>query len=317
MLMLSIKKAERIPIKQKRAIRRVYQSRYLLLLFLPVLVYYIIFEYAPMFGLVVAFKNLNMFKGFWASEWVGLKYFRIFLFENPDFLPLLRNTFLLGFYSLIFGFPAPILLALMLNEIKSVKFKRLTQTISYLPHFISNVIVCSMIIMFLSPDNGLVNNILENMGLEKIYFMGRPEYFRTIYIVSGIWKGIGWGSIIYLAAITNIDPNLYEAAEIDGAGRWRKMWHITIVGIMPIIVILLILDIGGLLSTGFEKVILLYNPAIYSTADIISTYTYRVGIQQANFSYATAIGLFNGIVGFTLISIANYTSRRLMETSLW
>ena len=296
---------------------RIYECRYLLVLIFPVLLYYLIFEYAPMFGLVVAFKDFNLFKGFWASEWVGLKYFKSFILENPDFLLLLRNTFLLGVYSLIFAFPAPIILALLLNEIKAVKFKRFTQTVSYLPHFISNVIVCSMVLMFLSPDGGMVNIILGKMGIDPIYFMGKPEYFRIIYIVSGIWQGIGWGTIIYLAAITNIDPNLYEAAEIDGAGRWRKMWHITVAGIIPIIIILFILDIGGLLSTGFEKVILLYNPAVYSTADIFSTYTFRVGLQQGNFSYATAIGMFNGVVGFILIMAANYSARKLQETSLW
>jgi putative aldouronate transport system permease protein len=303
---------------RKRFLKRLYESRYLWILITPALIYYALFEYGPMFGLVVAFKDYQVFKGIWQSEWVGLKYFRILILENPDFWPLVRNTFLLGFYSLLFGFPPSIILALLLNELKSVKFKRIVQTVSYLPHFISNVIVTSMVLMFLSPDGGMVNVALEKLfGLEPIYFMSKPELFRTVYIASGIWQGAGWGSIVYLAAISGIDPTQYEAASLDGAGRWRKMWHITIPGIMPIMVVLLILNIGGLFSTGFEKVMLLYNPMTYETADIFSTYTYRAGMQRGNFSYATAVGMFNGTISFILIIFANSFARRVRETSLW
>jgi len=299
-----------------RIAKRLGESKWLLLLFAPALVYFALFEYAPMFGLIVAFKDYSVFKGVWASDWVGLKYFR-FLFDNPDFVPLLRNTFLLGLYSILWGFPAPILLALLLGEIRHSVFKRFVQTVSYLPHFISNVIVSSMILMFLSPDGGMINVFLQQFGLEPIYFMSKPELFRSIYVSSGIWQGIGWGTIIYLAAMTAIDPQLYEAAELDGAGRWRKMRHVTLPGILPVVIVLLILNIGGLLSTGFEKVLLLYNPLTYSTADIFSTYTYRSGLQQGNFSYATAIGMFNGITSFLLIIAANYGARKLRQTSLW
>lgn len=297
--------------------KRVNDSKYLLLLFLPAAVYYLIFEYGPMFGIVVAFKDYNVFKGVWASDWVGLKYFKTFLFDNPDFLVLLRNTFLLGVYSLAWGFPAPIILALLLNELRSTVFKRFVQTVSYLPHFISNVIIASMIGMFLSPSGGLVNKIIGWFGAEPIYFLSHSEYFRTIYVSSGIWQGVGWGTIIFLAALTSVDPHLYEAAELDGAGRWKKMLHVSIPGIVPVIVILLILNIGGLLGTGFEKVFLLSNPTLFETADIFSTYTYRVGLLQGNFSYATAIGVFNGVVGFVMIVGANYIARRTRETSLW
>lgn len=296
--------------------RRIVKSRYLLLLFLPCLIYFLIFKYLPMFGIVISFKNYNLYKGVWASPWVGLKYYRMF-FENPDFLILLRNTFLLGVYKLFFGFPAPIILALMLNEVKNAVFKRFVQTVSYLPHFISNVVVASMVVMFLSPSGGLVNHIIQWVGLEPINFMVKAELFRPIYVLSEIWQHVGWETIIYLAALTSIDPQQYEAAQIDGAGRWKQVIHVTLPGIAPAIVILFILNIGKVLEIGFEKVFLLYNPAIYETADIISTYVYRVGLSQGNYSYATAIDLFGGIVSLVLVYSANYFSRKVGETSLW
>jgi len=304
-------------VRKRPFLKRVNDSRYLLLLFLPAALYYLIFEYGPMFGIVVAFKDYSVFKGVWASEWVGLKYFETFLFDNPDFMELLRNTFLIGVYSLVWGFPAPILLALLLNELRSGFFKRFVQSVSYLPHFISNVIIASMIVMFLSPDGGLINRIIGLFGVEPIYFLSNADYFRTIYVSSGIWQGIGWGTIIYLAALTSIDPHLYEAAELDGAGRWKKMRYVSLPGLVPIMIILFILNIGMLMNTGFEKVFLLYNEMVYETADIFTTYTYRIGMLQGNFSYATAIGVFNGVVGFVLIIITNYVARKTRETSLW
>lgn len=297
-------------------LKKLYDARYLILLLLPALIYYIVFEYMPMFGLVIAFKDFSVFKGVWASEWVGLKYFN-FLFENPRFWLLFRNTFLLGFYSLVWGFPLPILLALLLNEIRHIVFKRIVQTISYLPYFLSNVIIASMVVMMLSPTTGLINSLIESLGMEPIYFLAMPEYFRTIYVASGIWQGLGWGTIIYLAALTTIDPHLYESAEIDGAGRWKKMWHISIPGITPVIVVLLILNVGSILGTGFEKVLLLYSPMTYETADIFSTYTYRTGLQQGEFSYATAIGMFNGVTSFMLLYVSNYIARKIQGSGLW
>jgi len=296
--------------------RRVIASKYLIFMSLPMLIYYLLFQYLPMFGIMIAFKNYNVRKGVWASDWVGFKYFDLF-FSTPDFLILLKNTFLLGFYSIVWGFPAPLLLALLINEIRSSVFKRFVQTVSYLPHFISNVIVVSMLTMFLSPSGGLVNSIIGLLGFEPIYFLSLPEAFRTIYISSGIWQGIGWGTIIYLAALTTVDPHLYESADIDGAGRWKKMWHISIPSITPIIILLLILNIGGLLSTGFEKVFLLYNPLTYETADIISTYVYRTGLVNGNFSYASAIGVFNGVTNLLLLLAANYLSKKYKQVSLW
>jgi putative aldouronate transport system permease protein len=238
-------------------------------------------------------------------------------FYNPDAWELMRNTFLLGFYKLLFGFPAPIILALLLNEVKHAFFKKFVQTVSYLPHFISTVVVAGMIAMFLSPTSGLVNEILDLIGIERINFLQEAEWFRTIYVVSDIWEGIGWGSIIYLAALTTIDPSLYEAAEIDGANRWKQTLHITLPGIAPAISILLILNVGRVLEIGFEKVFLLYNPATYETADIIATYVYRTGILAGNFSYGTAIDIFTGLISFALVFSANYVSRKLGENSLW
>ncbi|MBR2564195.1 MAG: sugar ABC transporter permease [Paenibacillus sp.] len=299
-----------------RMIRIWNKNKALWLLFLPCLLYYLIFRYAPMFGLVITFKDYNLFKGIWASDWVGFKYYQMFL-ENPDFWPLMKNTFLLGMYKLVFGFPAPIILAILLNEVRKAAFKRFVQTVSYLPHFISNVIVVSMVIMFLSPTGGLINNLLAGIGIAPINFMNEPGLFRGIYVLSEIWQHIGWETIIYLAALTAIDPQLYEAADMDGASRLRKIWHVTLPGISPAIVITLILNIGKVLEIGFEKVFLMQNPAIYDTADIISTYVYRVGMVQGNFSYGASIDLFMGVISLIFIYTANLLSRRFSETSLW
>ncbi|MCU6712228.1 ABC transporter permease subunit [Paenibacillus sp. J5C_2022] len=303
--------------RRRSSVKRLWQqNKYLWLMFLPCLMYYLIFRYAPMFGLVITFKNYNLFRGVWASEWVGFKYYRMFL-ENPDFLLLMKNTFLLGIMNLAFGFPAPIILALLLNEVRKAAFKRFVQTVSYLPHFISNVIVASMVIMFLSPTGGLINEMIAALGFEPINFMNEPGMFRAIYVLSEIWQHIGWETIIYLAALTSIDSQLYEAASIDGAGRMRKLWHVTLPGISFAVVITLILNIGAVLEIGFEKVFLLQNPAIYETADIISTYVYRVGMEQGNFSYGAAIDLFMGVISLVFIYTANFVSRRISETSLW
>lgn len=296
--------------------KRIYKSRYLLLMFLPCLLYYIIFKYAPMFGIAISFQDYNLFRGMRGSEWVGLKYYRMF-FANPDFFMLLRNTFLLGFYNLVFGFPAPIVLALLLNEVTRNVFKRFVQTVSYLPHFISTVVVAGMVTMFLSPSSGIINAILIRLGLEPVNFLMNPSYFRTIYVTSDIWQHVGWETIIFLAALTTIDPQLYEAARIDGANRWQQTLHVTLPGMAPTIIILLILNVGRVLEVGFEKVFLLYNPATYETADVIGTYVYRTGIISGNYSYATAIDLFTGLISLVMIFGANLVSRKISDTSLW
>lgn len=292
------------------------RSKYLLLLFLPTLLYYILFKYVPMFGIVVSFKDYNLYRGIWESDWVGLKYYRMF-FESPDFFKLMRNTFLLGVYKLVFGFPAPIILALLMNEIRHMMFKRFVQTVSYLPHFISNVVVVSMLTLFLSPSSGIVNQIFEALGLDAINFMAREDMFRGIYVISEIWQHVGWETIIYLAALTAIDPQLYEAARMDGAGRWKQMLHVTLPGIRAAMIIVLILNVGSVLEIGFEKVFLMLNPAINGTADILSTFVYRTGITQGNFSYAAAVDLFTSLINLVFILGANWISRRVSETSLW
>lgn len=297
-------------------VRNLKRDKYLLLLFLPCLLYYLIFKYAPIFGIIIAFKDYNLYRGILESKWVGFKWFELFI-QSPDFFSVLKNTFLLGFYKLLFGFPAPIILALLINEVRHSFFKRFVQTVSYLPHFISNVIVTGIVTMFLSPRIGMVNNLLDFLGLERINFMVESSWFRTIYVSSDIWQHLGWGTIIYLAALSAIDPQQYEAARIDGANRWKQTLHITLPGIAPAIIVILILDIGKILEIGFEKVYLLATPVVYSTADIISTYVYRVGLAEGRYSYATAIDVFTGVISFIFILSANWISRRISGNSLW
>jgi putative aldouronate transport system permease protein len=268
-----------------------------------------------MIGIVIGFQNYIPGLGFFESPWVGLKHFFDF-FQSFYFWRLIKNTFLINFWMLVFGFPAPIILALLLNEVKNRLFKRSVQTITYIPHFISLVVIVGIIKDFTATD-GMINQFRDLMEKDSIPFLQYPEYFRTIYVSSEIWQTIGWSSIIYFAALSNVDPNLYEAADIDGAGRFRKMWHITLPAIRPTIVIILILTIGSLLNSGFEKILLLYQPLTYDTADVISTYVYRKGIENSAFSFATAVGLFNTIVNFTLLIIANAISRRVSNNSLW
>nr|WP_223869289.1 ABC transporter permease subunit [Paenibacillus sabuli] len=282
---------------------------------LPVLVYYIIFQYGPMYGLQIAFKNYIPSKGFTGSPWVGFDHFVAF-FNSFYFWRLLGNTLLLSFYSLLFFFPAGIVLALLLNEIGNPRFKRTIQTITYMPHFISLVVIVGMMVDFLS-TNGLINNLLGQIGIGPVPFMRDPGWFRTLFIGSDLWQNIGWSSIIFLAAISNIDPALYEASRIDGASRFRQAMHITFPGILPTVTILLILFIGRFMTVGAEKILLMYNPVTYETADVIQTYVYRKGILQADFSYSAAIGLFNAMISFTLLVLANAIARRLGESRLW
>ncbi|MCU6711458.1 ABC transporter permease subunit [Paenibacillus sp. J5C_2022] len=287
---------------------------YYVIFFIP-FAYYVLFHYVPMFGVLIAFKDYNVFQGVLDSPWVGFKYFREFLTE-PYFYKLLRNTMLLGIYHLVFFFPAPIVLALLLNELRNQTFKRFVQTVSYLPHFLSTVVVVGMIVNLLSFE-GLLNDALQLLGISPRHFLMIPEWFRSIYIGSEIWQGIGWGSIIYLAAITTVDLDLYEAARIDGANRWKQMRHITLPSIAPTIIILLLFNIGAVLSVSFEKILLLYNPSNFETSDVISTYVYRRGLISSDFSYATAVGLFNSVISVVFLTAANRISKRLSETSLW
>lgn len=283
---------------------------------IPVILYYAVFFYLPMIGIVIAFKRFDIGKGIIASDWVGLKHFQEF-FASMYFPRLMRNTLIISLYDLIWGFPAPIIFALMLNEIKKDRFKKMVQTITYLPHFISLVVICGMINDFFSA-NGILTELLSFFGGEKIHYLGEARYFRTIYVGTNVWQGIGWGSIIYLAALSGIDQELYEAAVIDGAGRFRQLIHITLPGLMSTIIILLILRMGQIMSVGFEKIILLYNSGTYETADVISSFVYRRGLGESfQYSYTTAVGLFQSVVNIILLFTANTLSRKFSETSLF
>lgn len=282
---------------------------------LPVLAWYVLFQYVPMYGLIIAFKDFNPMKGILASDWTGLDHFSSF-FNSYYAWRVIRNTLLINTYQLVFGFPAPIILALLLNELRSIRYKKLVQTITYLPHFVSLVVICGMITDFLSL-NGVINDIIVLFGGERTSFLLHMQYFRSVYTITGIWQSIGWSSIIYLAALSGIDQELYDATSIDGAGRWKQMLHVTLPGIAPTIIILFILNIGRMMSEGFEKIILLYNPNTYETADIISSFVYRRGLVESNYSFSAAVGLFNSVINLTLILTANRISRKVNETSLW
>ncbi|WP_370874815.1 ABC transporter permease [Paenibacillus tundrae] len=284
------------------------------LLILPI-IYLVIFKYGPMIGNIIAFRRFVPGGSIFGETWVGLRYFQMFI-QDPTFWKVFSNTLMLGGLALLFTFPVPIIFALLLNEVKSKRFKKFVQTASYLPHFLSIVIVAGMILQ-LTSVNGSINSLVSFFTGESIPFMQRAEWFRTIYITSEIWQGMGWGAILYLAALTTIDDSLYEAARIDGANRWKQTIHVTIPGILPTIVTLLILNMGNFLAVGFEKILLLYNPLIYETSDVISTYLYRVGMGTGNFSYATAIGLFESVIGLILVFSVNAISRRLTQRSLW
>ena len=275
----------------KRIRKAFLRDKLLWLLVMPGVLWYLLFAYSPMYGLVIAFKDFQPFKGIAASPWVGFQWFEQF-FNTYYFWRLLRNTLLLNIYSLIWGFPAPIIFALLLNEIMHKKFKRIAQTISYLPYFLSTVVVVGIVVNFVSPTSGLINRVITSLGGDAINFIIMPEWFRTLYISSDIWQGLGWGSIIYLAALSGIPMELYEAATMDGANKLQKVWHVTLPSIAPTIIILLILSLGGMLSVGYEKIILMYNAQTYETADVINSYVYRRGVAGGEYSFGTAVGLF-------------------------
>lgn len=287
------------------------------LMVLPALIFIFIFSYIPMYGVLMSFQDYNLFKGFWGSPWVGFKHFEMF-FNSPDFMRVMKNTIVISFLKFFIGFPAPIILALMLNEVRKMAFKRVIQTVSYLPHFMSWVIVSGMVISILSTDNGSLNILLMKLKMieEPVNFLTLPEYFWGILVTTGVWKSIGFGSIVYLAAIAGVNPQLYEAASIDGASRFKQIYLITIPTIMPVIIIFMILAIGDLVSAGFEDILLLGNDGIRNVSDVIDTYVYRVGIQNQRYSYATAVGLFKSVISVGLLAMANYSARK-SGNSLW
>lgn len=285
------------------------------LMLIPAVVLLFIFSYIPMYGIVIAFKNYKPQLGIWGSPWVGLEHFAKF-FTSAHFPVLLRNTLSISVYSLLAGYPCSIILALLLNEVRCAKYKKVVQTISYMPYFISSVVVCGMLKSFLSYD-GMFNALNNLMGREPISFLSEPKYFQHIIVWAGVWQGMGWNSIIYMAALSAIDTQLYEAARIDGCGRLRQAWHVTIPGIMPTVIMLLIMSVGSILTVGTDNILLLYNPMTYETGDVFGTYTYRLGIRGGQYDYTAAVGLAETVVGFIMIIIVNWISRKTTEQSLW
>lgn len=297
----------------KKSLRRNWD---LYLLILPILVFFFVFSYMPMYGIIIAFKDYVAAKGIWGSPWVGFAHFQRF-FESIYFERTIKNTLGISLYSLVVGFPMPILLALMINEVRHLPFKRTVQTVTYAPYFISQVVMCGMIIIFIRPDAGFINMLLKAMGHEQIAFIIEPSWFKTIYVWSGVWQNTGWGTIIYIAALAGLDQQMYEAAQIDGANKIQKIWHITLPCLMPTAILLLIMNCGSLMSVGFEKVFLLQTPLNMEASDVISTYTYRAGMIDANYSYSAAIGLFNSVINFVILFIVNQISKRASSISLF
>lgn len=317
-------KANKLPVRAgykdkvgwpRRLGRNIKEHPYLYLMFLPVLAYYIIFHYWPMYGIIIAFKDFKPMKGIMGSNWVGMMHFVKFI-NDVFFWRLIRNTLVINVLMLIFAFPLPILFALVLNECKSVAFRKVVQTITYMPHFVSSVVVCSLMLIFCR-SNGVITSLLRPFGVQQTNLFSVPGYFRTLYVCMNIWQELGWDSIIFFAALTSIDAALYEAARVDGANRLQQMWHVTLPGIAPTIIILLIMRIGSLMSLGWDRIYLLYSPMIYETADVISTYVYRMGLQRNQFSYSAAVGLMNSVVNIILLVSANVISSKVSESSLW
>ncbi|MDF2922672.1 MAG: binding-protein-dependent transport system inner rane component [Paenibacillaceae bacterium] len=288
----------------------------LYLIMVPGILYFLIYKYLPMAGIVIAFQDYGVFSGIRGSEWVGLSHFKA-MFTDSEFYEIFRNTLVISLYKLIWGFPGPIILAIMLNEIKNVFFKRSVQTLIYLPHFLSWVIIGGVLINLLSPATGIVNEVLQWLGFKPVFFLADPDWFRSILVVSDLWKEVGWGAIVYLAAIAGIDPQLYEAAIMDGAGKWKQITHITFPSLLSTIVIMLLLRLGSILDVGFEQIFVLYSPLVYDVADVIQTYVYRMGITQAEFSFTTAVGLFESVIGLVLVISANKAVKKIGQEGIW
>lgn len=317
---LALKKIELVPgkrVRQKsKLLQYIWFNRYLYLMLAPAVIYYLIFHYVPMYGAVVAFKDFSITKGILGSDWAGFKHFE-YLFSQDKFWQVIQNTIIISVYRLIFGFPAPIIVALLLNEVRARLFKRTVQTVIYLPHFISWVILGGILINLLSTDNGVINNIIKAFGGTPIGFMSDETYFRGTLVFSMIWKEFGWNTIIYMAALAGIPPQLYEAAVIDGASRWQRLLHVTIPLIRSTIILILILRLGGIMEAGFEQIFVLYHPGVYSVADIIDTYVYRIGLTEGRFSIAAAVGLFKSAINFALLVLANRLARLMGEQGVY
>lgn len=288
----------------------------LYLLLVPVMLYYIVYQYLPMGGLVMSFQNYIPALGFFDSQWVGFDNF-IRFFESYSFWRVLINTIEVSILQLVFGFPFPVILALLLNEVRNKYFKRTVQTITYAPHFISTVVLVGMMTLVLSPSTGIVNKLIESLGGESINFMTEPGWFKPLYVISDIWQNAGWGAIIYVAALSSVDPQLHESAVIDGANRWQRIWHINLPGILPTIIIMLIMQTGRVMNIGFEKVFLMQTDPNLVASDVISTFVYRNGLIQGQLSFAAAVGMFNSVINFILVFVVNKISSKLSDISLW
>ncbi len=295
---------------------KIFRGRQLYLFVLPAFLVTLIFSYIPMYGVIIAFKDFMPSLGIWGSPWVGFKHFQRF-FDSYYFWDLIKNTLGISIYSLAVGFPLPIILALALNELKDGKFKKFTQTVTYAPNFISVVVVCGMVIAFLTPSTGIINHLLDFLGFDRIAFMTDPKWFKTVYVLSGVWQGTGWGSVIYLAALSGVDTQLHEAATVDGATRLQRIWYINIPTIIPTMVILLIMNVGSLMSMGYEKILLMQNALNMDSSNVIATFVYKQGLLDAQYSYASAVGLFNAAINAFLLIAVNKISRKVSETSLW
>ncbi|MEF2245674.1 ABC transporter permease [Paenibacillus sp. IITD108] len=302
--------------KKKGFFQAYVNQKYLVLLFIPAIIYYVIFHYVPMYGLLIAFKNYKFSLGIWGSSWAGLEHFRD-LFALGSFWEVFRNTLIISTYKLIFGFPAPIILALLLNEVRKLFFKRVVQTISYMPHFLSWVVIAGLFTQFLSPSIGPINLLLQSIGIQPIYFLAEPSWFRSILVATDIWKEIGWGTIIYLAALSGVNPELYEAATVDSANRFHNIWYISLPSLAPVITIMFIFAVGRIVNDDFDQIFNLYNAAVYNVGDVLSTYTYRRGLIEMEYSFATAVGLFKNVIAFVLIVITNAVSKKINDYGLW
>ncbi|TBL75396.1 sugar ABC transporter permease [Paenibacillus thalictri] len=291
-------------------------NKSLYLLLLPGLLYYAVFHYAPMYGITIAFKDYDVFGGVTGSEWVGLKHFKE-LVGSDTFLSVFRNSVLISMYKLVFNFPIPIIIAILLNEVRRIFFKRTIQTIIYLPYFLSWVVIAGLVINLLSPSTGVINMMIQSLGGEPINFLGQKQFFRTIIVLSDLWHGMGWNTIIFLAALTGVDPQLYEAAKMDGAGRLRQIVHITLPGIKSTIIVLLLMKIGHIMDNGFEQIFLLSNPLVLEVGDVFETYVYRTGLVEAKYDYSTAVGLFKSSIGLVLLLIANGVARKFGERGIF
>lgn len=297
-------------------LKRVRKCWRLYIFLIPGVVWYLMFCYKPMVGLRMAFYDYNIFRGFKGSEFVGLENFRIYM-TSPDFLRTIKNTLLIALWQMCICFPVPIILAILVTEMKSKIIAKSVQTVSFLPHFISTVVVCGIVVNFTSPSTGIINMIIKKFGGESVYFMVYPQYFRPIYTIMTLWQTAGFNAIVYIAALMGIDPQLYEAAIVDGAGRWKRIVHITIPGIIPTVVTMFIMNIGKMVKVGYESILLLYKPSTYAAADVISTYSFRMGIQNGDYGVATAAGLFEALIALVLVLVANAVSKRLTENALW